>query len=156
MVAENVALRARVPKSVATDDRKRIILTDAEFERFVAYADVSPALHINGAGRARFRWHADERSPCLVLGAPRPGDKTRVNFDSLRRAFNTALADAGVNVQTAMPWRGIAIFRVTLRRPTCGTCFWQSASRPPRQPFRSSGQVACPIAYRPNCYLTRI
>lgn len=196
VVSENVALRVLVPKNAATDDRKRVILTDAEFERFMAYPDVAPELHImalvsrafggmrtsdlhawswehidlttwldahvprpktntrdrlalpamlvaplqtwwdgagrpttgpvfplrhgKGAGERRGKSsHAKRLRKALWLAGVRRGatpaecelqtDTTqsrRVDFHSLRRAFNTALADAGVNVQTAMRLAG--------------------------------------------------
>lgn len=196
VVSENVALRVLVPKSAATDDRKRVILTDAEFERFMAYPDVSPELHImalvsrafggmrtsdlhawswehidlttwldahvprpktntrdrlalpamlvaplqtwwdgagrptkgpvfpmrhgKGAGERRGKSsHAKRLRKALWLAGVRRGEtpaqcelqtdtaqSRRVDFHSLRRAFNTALADAGVNVQTAMRLAG--------------------------------------------------
>jgi integrase len=196
VVGENVALRVVVPKSATVDDRKRVILTEAEFERFMACPYVSPELHImplvarafggmrtsdlhawswehidlvtwldahvprpktktrdrlalpgmlvaplqtwwdaagqptsgpvfplrhgKGAGERRGKSsHAKRLRKALWLTGVRRGktpeqcelqtdtDQTRrVDFHSLRRAFNTALADAGVNVQTAMRLAG--------------------------------------------------
>jgi hypothetical protein len=40
VLPENVATRVRVPKAVRVDDRKRIILSDAEFTAFIACPDL--------------------------------------------------------------------------------------------------------------------
>src|SRR4051812_41242144 len=45
VIAENPAKRVRVPKGAHVDGRKRIILTDAEFNAFMACPDVTPELH---------------------------------------------------------------------------------------------------------------
>lgn len=46
VIAENPARRVRVPKGAAVDLRPRVVLSDDEFARFFACAEVSPELHI--------------------------------------------------------------------------------------------------------------
>ncbi|HEU4577968.1 MAG TPA: site-specific integrase [Polyangiaceae bacterium] len=46
VVSENVALRVLVPKRAAVDERQRVVLTDEEFERFMASPEVSQELHM--------------------------------------------------------------------------------------------------------------
>jgi integrase len=46
VVSDNVALRVAIPKGAATDNRERVILTDAEFEALMACPNVDPELHV--------------------------------------------------------------------------------------------------------------
>ena len=45
VLPENVAQRVQLPKNAPVDDRERVILTDAEFEAFMACPDVHAELH---------------------------------------------------------------------------------------------------------------
>jgi len=196
VVAENVARRVLVPKGAATDDRRRVVLTDAEFEKFMAFPKVHPELHVMALVSRTFggmrtsdlhawSWEHVDTANWLDAYVPRPKTKSRdrlvlpdmlvaplqswwdaagrpktgpvfperkgeragerrtrtsharrlrdslwragvrrgttmaqcelqtdttqsrrVDFHSFRRAYNTALAGAGVNVQTAMRLAG--------------------------------------------------
>jgi uncharacterized protein (DUF1778 family) len=177
----------RVPKSAKVDDRTRVILNEAEFERFMACQEVSPELAVmtlisrTFGGMRTSDLHAWDRSHIdgetwADAHVPRPsvgrwrssptrrlrrgprglasarscrGDQERegqerqevppvgrtpsrlaaigeterraraccliqagsaelkpLDFHSFRRAFNTALADVGLNIQTAMRLAG--------------------------------------------------
>ncbi|HKO93009.1 MAG TPA: site-specific integrase, partial [Polyangiaceae bacterium] len=45
VIPENAAARVRVPKGAPVNDRERVVLTDAEFQGFMACPDVHPELH---------------------------------------------------------------------------------------------------------------
>jgi len=192
VITENVVKRVRIPKNAKVDERPRVILTDDEFVRFLAWPDLDSELRLLALVSRCFggmrtsdlhawRWkHIDTinwvdayvprpktRStnrlglPALIVpelqawwkaaGCPAEGpvfpgagghqransshaarlrkalwearvrrgptketcalqsdtqDTLRVDFHSFRRAFNTALAAAGINIQTAMKLAG--------------------------------------------------
>jgi integrase len=196
VIPENPAKRVEVPKTAKVDDRPRVVLTDDEFSRFIAWPDLDPELRLMAltarcfGGMRTSDLHAWDWSHIDVHGwvhahVPRPKTKTRdrlglprlivptlrawwlaagsptdgpvfpetnreragerrgkrsharrlraalwsaevrrgatketcelqtdtpdtkrVDFHSFRRAFNTALAGAGVNVQLAMKLAG--------------------------------------------------
>jgi integrase len=196
LLPENVARRCRVPKSAKVDKRRRIVLTDDEFTRFVESPQLEPELRLlalvsrclggmrtsdlhawdwshldtktwqnadvyrpktdsmnrlalpeqivpalqawwvqcgrpslgpvfpqrggpNAGERRRKMSHAARLRRALWAVGVRRGESKeicelqrdterarRVDFHSFRRAYNTGLARAGVNVQTAMALAG--------------------------------------------------
>jgi integrase len=196
VLAENPARRVRVPGAARVDGRPRVVLTDDEFARLVAWPPLTPELRcmfmsarcLGGARTSDLHawdWHHIDTSTWASAWVPRPktstrdrlalpdvlvpalrnwwclegqpsrgpvfpvreGDRAgarrgkmsharelrkalwragvrrgptraecelqtdtaetrRVDFHSLRRAYNTSLAAAGVNVQTAMKLAG--------------------------------------------------
>ncbi len=63
VLPENAATRVRVPKAARVDDRKRIILSDAEFTAFMACPEVDHELRTMALVSRTFGGH----SPCLLL-----------------------------------------------------------------------------------------
>ena len=77
------------------DDRQRIILIDGDFEALIACPDVHAELHTVPPPRFQQATTDAERRQLIQSSSDqlRPAD-----FHSFRRAYNTALADANLNV----------------------------------------------------------
>ena len=103
VLPENVAQRVQLPKNARVDDRQRIILIDGDFEALIACPDVHAELHTVPPPRFQQATTDAERRQLIQSSSDqlRPAD-----FHSFRRAYNTALADANLNVQTAMRLAG--------------------------------------------------
>jgi len=88
LITENPAARVRVPKGAPVNDRERVVLSDAEFEAFMACPDIDPELHTMSLASRTFGgmrtsdlhawdWGHIDTARWLDAHVPRPKTKSK-------------------------------------------------------------------------------